>query len=238
MEGIKYIAPILDFSGYGEASRNYILSLHDKGVPITVHPRNFDLNPPPIADERERGILDSLIGKNIPYGTVIIHLTPDLYPLYVEQDKYNIGFMAWETDRLHPKWAASIEVVDAVWVPCQWNKEALERSGVTKPITVIPHGIDPNIFSSIKDDEFLINNLDDSTYKFYSVFQWNHRKNPEGLLRSYFNTFKPGEDVALILKTYIGGNIGSGKEQIRQLILDIKRDMNIGYYPRVILMGD
>ena len=238
MNGIKYIGPTGDFSGYGDAARNYILSLHKKGVPITIKPRNFDLNPPPIADKEEKEILDSLVNKRIQYDTVIIHLTPDLYPMYAEQNKYNIGFMAWETDRLHPKWAASIEAVNEVWVPCQWNKEALERSGVTKPITVIPHGIDPNMFDGADSNSFSIDGLNKDTYKFYSIFQWNSRKNPEGLLRSYFNTFTPGEDVALVLKTYIGGRTGNDKEQIRNLILNIKRDMNIGYYPKVILIGD
>ncbi len=238
MKGIKYIAPVLDFSGYGEASRNYILSLHKKGIPVTVHPRNFDLNPPPIADSREREVLDSLIGKSIPYDTVIIHLTPDLYPLYVEPNKYNIGFVAWETSLLHPKWSASMGLVDEMWVPCEWNKQALITSGVNKPIYVIPHGIDPDIFLGGKEEDYFINGLSEKTLKFYSIFQWMNRKNPEGLLRSYFNTFRPEEDVVLILKTYLGGNSGKDKQYLREFILNIKRDMNISYYPKVILIGD
>lgn len=238
MKGIKYIAPVMDFSGYGEASRNYILSLHDKGIPITVHPRNFDLSPPPIADEREREILDSLIGKSIPYDTVIIHLTPDLYPLYIEQGKRNIGFVAWETSSLHPKWSTSMTIIDEMWVPCEWNKEALINSGVDKPIYVIPHGIDPETFSGEKEDDYFISGLGEDTLKFYSIFQWMNRKNPEGLLRAYFNAFKPGEDVALVLKTYLGGNSGKDKQYLREMIVNIKRDMNVGYYPKVILIGD
>ena len=36
MLGVKYVAPVFDSSGYGNASREYIYSLHNKGVPITV----------------------------------------------------------------------------------------------------------------------------------------------------------------------------------------------------------
>lgn len=118
MRGIKYIGPCMDFSGYGEASRNYIFSLHEKGVPITVFPRNFDPNPPPIADEEKKEVLNSLIGKKIDYDVVIIHLTPDLYPMYAEKGKYNIGFSAWETSLIHPKWVHACTVLDEMWVPC------------------------------------------------------------------------------------------------------------------------
>jgi glycosyltransferase involved in cell wall biosynthesis len=237
MNGIKYIAPVLDFSGYGEASRNYILALHEKGIPITVTPRNFDPSPPPIADEYKRETLNSLINKDIDYDTIIIHLTPDLYPHYIETGKYNIGFAAWETSLLPPKWVHTCNILNEMWVPCRWNKDSVKNSGVTVPVHIIPHGIDINLFDSAVGKEFSISTLDKSTFKFYSIFQWIHRKNPEGLLRSYFNAFDESDNVALILKTYrtVGGK---DKGVIRDKILEIKKDMNIGAYPKVILVGD
>lgn len=238
MKGIKYVGPVEDFSGYAEAARNYISSLDAHGVPLTVHPRNFDVNPPPIADPRMRSLLDNLIGAGIPYDKVIIHLTPDLYPLYAERGKHNIGFVAWETSLLHPKWAASMEVVDEMWVPCQWNKKALINSGVTKPIKVIPHGIDPDMFSGVGNDSYFINGVGENTFKFYSIFQWMNRKNPEGLIRSYFNAFGPDDDVVLILKTYLSGRTGADKQHLKNFIVNIKKDMNIDYYPKIILIGD
>ena len=237
MLGIKYIGPVLDYSGYGEAARGYIFSLHEKGIPLTVSPRNFDINPPPIADKEKKEILDSLIDKDINYDTVIIHLTPDLYPRYVERGKYNIGFAAWETTLLHPKWVQSISSsVNEMWVPCDWNIKAFKDSGITVPIFKIPHGIDPCMFNGVEDKKFSIKELDDSTYKFYSIFQWTYRKNPEGLLRAYFNAFDDSDNVALILKTYRGGE--KDREFVRNQILGIKKDMNVGNYPRVILIGD
>ncbi|MCK5019852.1 MAG: hypothetical protein KAS32_22525, partial [Candidatus Peribacteraceae bacterium] len=233
MRGIKYVGPVLDFSGYGEAARNYVLSLSARGIPITVTPRNFDPNPPPIADKSKREKLDSLIGKNIQYDVVIIHLTPDLYPRYIEKGKYNIGFAAWETSLLHPKWVQTIDSVDEMWVPCSWNVKAFKDSGVKVPVFKIPHGIDPNTFDSLGDKEFTIKDISPSTYKFYSIFQWMYRKNPEGLLRAYFNAFDKTDDVVLILKTYRMG-MSRDKAFIRDQIIDIKRDMGIGGYPKVI----
>ena len=237
MVGVKYIGPVGDFSGYGEASRNYILSLNAKGVPITVTPRNFDPSPPPIADKEKKEELERLIDKNIPYDIVIIHLTPDLYPRYIERGKYNIGFAAWETSRIHPKWVQSISAVDEMWVPCDCNVDALVDSGVSVPVHKVPHGIDPLMFAGAEAHKFTIKDLSDSTFVFYSIFQWINRKNPEGLLRAYFNAFDDTDDVALVLKTYRAG-VSRDKEFVRNQILEIKKDMNIGRYPRVILIGD
>jgi len=237
MRGVKYIGPVGDFSGYGEASRNYIFALHAKGIPVTVSPRNFDPNPPPIADENKRLLLGSLIDKQISYDVVIIHLTPDLYPLYAEKSKYNIGFAAWETSLIHPKWAGACSVLDELWVPCEWNAQAFLDSGVKIPIYKVPHGIDTNMFSELKNKEFTIRDLPKSTFKFYSIFQWIYRKNPEGLLRAYFNAFTSEDSVVLILKTYMAG-MSRDKSFLKEKILEIKKDMNIGYYPKVILIGD
>lgn len=237
MYGVKYVGPVNDFSGYGEASRNYIFSLHERGIPVTVSPRNFDPNPPPIADEKQRELLGSLINKDIPYDIVIIHLTPDLYPQHVEKGKYNIGFVAWETSLFHPRWVQACNVLNEVWVPCQWNVGAVRNSDIKIPVYRVPHGIDTSTFDVAGGKEFTVNGLDKGTFKFYSIFQWIYRKNPEGLLRAYLNAFDETDDVALVLKSYrVGG--ARDKTYIRDTILDIKKDMNIGSYPRVILIGD
>lgn len=238
MKGVKYASPIHDYSGYSSAARNYIFSLHKKGVPITVFPRNFDINPPPISNEEQRAVLEELIKKPLSYDVVLIHLTPDLYPLYTEKGKYNIGFAAWETSLVHPKWASCVsQVLDELWVPCDWNIKAFRDAGVKIPIYKIPHGIDPNIFDSVKDKEFVLKGVSKNTFKFYSIFQWIYRKNPEGLLRSYFNAFDNSDDVVLILKAYMSGR-AQDKSYIRDKIVEIKKDMNIGNYPRVVLIGD
>ena len=237
MLGVKYTGPCGDFSGYGEASRNYILSLYKRGIPITISPRNFDPNPPPIADKEKAEILNSLVDKKVPYDTVIIHLTPDLFPMYVEQGKYNIGFSAWETSLIHPKWVHTCSVLDEFWCPCSWNMDAFRDSGLKIPIYKIPHGIDPHMFDGLEDKKFKLKDVSPDTFKFYSIFQWMHRKNPEGLLRAYFNAFDDSDDVVLVLKTYRAG-ISRDKGFIRDKVVEIKKDMNIGYYPKVILIGD
>lgn len=241
MKGIKYIGPVFDHSGYGEASRNYVLALSRAGVPITVQPHCFEKNPPPVASPEDREVLRSLVNKPVDFDVVIIHLTPDLAPAYAQQyrDKHVVSYTVWETSKLHPLWAEACNQVDEVWVPCDWNVESFKNSGVTVPVYKIHHGIDTEMYDSPPETESVLG-LDSDMYTFLSVMQWNYRKNPEGLLRSYYNTFTPEDNVRLVLKAYIGGGHTPQKEaeMIKEVVSRIKGDMQIKSFPRVSLITD
>jgi len=241
VKGIKYIGPVFDHSGYGEASRNYVLALSRAGVPVTVQPHCFERNPPPVGSPADREVLNSLVNNSVDFDVVIIHLTPDLAPAYAHQypDKHVISYTVWETSKLHPRWAAACNHVNEVWVPCDWNVEAFKNSGVTVPVHKIHHGIDTKMYDELPKSESAIN-LEPDTYTFFSVMQWNYRKNPEGLLRSYFNAFTPDEKVRLVLKAYIGGGQPPNKEAqlIKDVVARIKSDMQLTSFPRVSLITD
>lgn len=241
MKGVLYIGPVKDQSGYGEACRNYILALNKAGVPLTVETRSFEANPPPVGTENERKIIDSLIGKDVEFDIVIVHLTPDLAPQYVAKypGKYVISYTVWETSQLHPLWVDACNKMDEVWVPCQWNVDSFKSSGVTVPMLKIPHGIDPESFSNVVDTPSFISGIDkENTFVFYSIMQWNTRKNPDGLLRAYFNAFKEKDDVRLVLKAYVGRGLSPQEDarQIKAIIGKLKSDMQLPYYPKISLI--
>lgn len=243
MRGVKYIAPIFDHSGYGEAARNYILALHRAGVPLTISPHCFEQDPPPVGTAVERDILTSLVHKNVDYDVVIVHLTPDLAPSYVRQypNKYIIGYTVWETSLLHPLWVESCNQVNEVWVPSEWNVQSFRESGVTVPIYKIPHGIDPKVYSYTDPSQFSIAGLgEDKPFIFYSIMQWNARKNPDGLLRAYFNAFSSGENVRLLLKAYVGRGLPAQEDmrQLKEMVRRIKADMQLPDFPRMNLITE
>jgi glycosyltransferase involved in cell wall biosynthesis len=240
--GVKYICPVFDQSGYGEASRNYVLALHRAGVPITVQPHCFEHNPPPVGTEEEREILQSLVNKHIDYDTVIIHLTPDLIPQHAIENpgKRLISYTVWETDLLHPTWVRAMDPVSEVWVPSQWNVDAFKRSGVEKPIFKVPHGIDTKSFETADPTLFDIPGIkENDTYTFYSIMQWNARKNPEGLLRAYYNAFDASDNVRLVLKAYVGAHQTADESTaIKNMVQAIKRDMGPLNFPKINLVTD
>jgi len=235
IKGIKYIGPIFDHSGYGQASRGYILALNKLGIPLTVSPVAFDSVSPELGEDRV--ILSKLINKKIDYNIVIIHLTPEFWEQHKETGKTNIGYTVWETSRLHPDWPGYINNnVDAVMVGCSWSAEVFKNSGVEIPVFVVPHVMNMDEYNDIQP--YTISGIKENAYKFYDIFQFMERKNPMALIKSYWATFQNDENVALILKTYRSNSSDEEKDLIKKSIRKLKEVTPLDKYPPVYLVLD
>lgn len=236
MVGVKYVGPVWDNSGYASATREYIYALHKKGIPLTVKPFCFEQNQSSVGDDEKRRLISSLVDKDIEYDTVICQLTPDMAIRNREEDKRNISYFAWESSVVHPDWSVCLDFMDMVFVPCDWNVKCLKECGVRPPVYKVPHGVDINKFDIIGGAQLDLPGISEDTFVFYNIFQWNPRKNPETLIRAYFNAFRNNEDVALVLKTYLTN--GSEKETnfIAEQIRRIKKDMDLVSYPKLVLI--
>ena len=235
MGGVKYIGPVFDGSGYAEAARNYVLSLYKKGYPVTLAPISFERARPELGEDGK--ILYSLINNKIEYDKIIVHSTPDLWErwLQFERNKYLIGYTVWETSKIDPRWAQACNKVDEVWLPCDWNLQVFRDSGVTAPLYKIPHAIDVPNLDEIQ--QFNLQDISPNTYVFYSIFQWQERKNPYGLLSAYNAAFSGVDDVVLILKTYIKDQEESS-DQIKKIVLDFRKFIHLDHYPKIMLIVD
>lgn len=233
MAGVKYIGPVFDGSGYAEAARNYVLSIHRKGYPITLAPITFEKTRPELGKEGE--ILRSLINNNVDYDKIITHSTPDLWGHYTkfEQNKYMIGYTVWETSNIHPTWTMACNRANEVWVPCDWNMEVFRNSGVKVPLHKIPHAIDVPDLNTVP--EFNLEGISEDDFVFYSIFQWQERKNPYGLLAAYTSAFTNVDDVVLVLKTYRHDHAGD-KDSIKQLVMEYKKYMTLDHFPKMYLI--
>jgi len=233
MPGVKYIGPVFDGSGYAEAARNYVLAIHKKGYPITLAPITFEKTRPDLGENGE--ILRSLMDNHIDYDKVIVHSTPDLWHHWTrfEQNKYVIGYTVWETSKLHPTWVTSCNKANEVWVPCDWNIDVFKESKVSVPLYKIPHAIDIPDMDTVPD--FNLDTIPQNIYVFYSIFQWQERKNPYGLLSAFSVAFSGVEDVILVLKTYRHDH-GGDKAAIKELIMEFRKFINLEHFPKMFLV--
>lgn len=219
IKGIKYIAPCFDGSGYGQASRGYILALNKLGVPITLAPVSFEQKRPPLGKDGE--VLSSLVSRDIDYNVVLIHTTPEFWQQHHEYDKTNVGYTIFETTKLHPDWPNYINNnVDKVLTGSTWGIDTFKNSGVTIPIGVVPHGIETSEFEGIKP--YNIAGVNEDTFVFYDIFQFMERKNPVGLIKAYWYAFRNKENVALVLKTYRSSYDDKEKDVIRETLKRLK----------------
>ena len=230
MMGVKYTGTFQDHSGYGSANRNFITSLTFAGVDVTTEL---------VAQTPEKStygwvdhLTDSLKERAIPYKVKIIHLTPDLYPTYMEKGRYHIGHLFWETDKLPQPWVEPCNKMNEIWCASSQQAEMIKRSGVIVPIRYFPQPIDTSKVGKITKP-FVVPNFEGTI--FYAVFQWIERKNPKTLLQTYLKTFTGRDDVVLVLKTY---RVTYGETEFQKIKEDIKRwkeELNLTHYPKVFL---
>lgn len=227
---VKYVGPAKDYSGYGEACRHDIAALVESGVNVTTKVPKYT---PELADFGRLGeIIDPLFEKPIDYNVIILHTTPNVYRQYMEQGKYHIARVFWETDKLPQDFSQNIQMCDEVWTGSEFNKQAIINSGVTKPIYIIPEAVDTTLDTS-KIRPYTTANQSD--YKFYSIFEWTERKNPAALLEAYWREFENDEKVSLSIKTYLDNFSKEKKEEIDRYIRKLKARLNLKRYAPVYL---
>ena len=94
---LKYTAPCLDYSGYGEAARHDVGAMLAAGIEVTTQIPNYTLE---TADFGKLGeMCKTLEGRALGYKIKVIHPTPNVYPQYFEEGVYHIGRVFWETDK-------------------------------------------------------------------------------------------------------------------------------------------
>lgn len=228
--GVKYCGSFMDYSGYGSANRAFITALYVGGADVTTELVTQ------VRDKADHGwqgkLALGLEDRNVPYRVKVIHLTPDIYPKYMEHDKYNIGHLFWETDRLPKPWIEPCNKMGEIWTSSAHMAELLKRSGVKVPIYWFPQPVDIHVTDKPMR-AFKVRNQ--AGYLFYSIFHWIERKNPRALITSYLEEFDGVEDVTLLLKVH-GVNFDETEfEKIKQNIHSWKREVAPKKPPRVLL---
>lgn len=228
--GVCYTGPFMDASGYGEATRNAIVALRSAGVNLKTEKVSFTGSVH--YEQANTAIARELSDRNIPYQIKIIHVTPDLYTKYQEKNKYNIGHLFWETNKLPRSWVVACNSMNEIWTGTKLNAQTISNSGVTVPIHIFPQATE-TILPQVKP--FKLAGTDEKTLVFYSVFEWNERKNPHKLLHAYWKEFKGHDDVLLLIKTHKGSYSQLGVEQIIQEARGWKNSLGWKDAPRVLL---
>jgi glycosyltransferase involved in cell wall biosynthesis len=231
LQGLRVVGPLFDGSGYGSGARNWVKGLFKRGVPMWVHPVSFEKDRPEMKEEFE--LIDALARTPRQCDVNFVRLSPEIAVDFLEPNLVNICSCAWETSKLHPHWVDCCNRFDSIFVESEWSRAVFINSGVKVPIMVVPNCIDVSRYTPKE-------RVNTGTYQFYSVQQWTERKNGIGLLKAYYNAFKPGDDVVLVLKTYIT-RMEEKQDQasvIKGHIDVLKKSMNLGEYPPVYLVTE
>ncbi|HSN01606.1 MAG TPA: glycosyltransferase [Rudaea sp.] len=255
-----------DLSGYGQAAIAYVRALVNAGVPVQWIP--LDWLPERMAagswtlpDGRPRRLLEqcgthghladvtALVGRTsapVAHDTVIVQAPPEAWPQVFESGKRNIGVTVWETDRAPAHWLPLMRLAERVIVPCEFNRTAFLRSGLERPVHVVPHIRRHSWREYAPSDVARARaklGIPAGNRVFYTINAWDPRKNTPALVRAFARAFAADAPVSLLIKT---GATGHGDAPFypvlptRELVLQAMRDATAetGRQPAQIILVD
>lgn len=181
-------------TGYGFWSRHAQRAALDAGVRTFYQPGRVspELDPPtgdPFLDDC-RGHMGS------PQMPQILIEHASRFPR--ASGRWKIGWTMSDVDHWPKEWIDGCAWVDEIWVPTEIDRQRLRGHGVTKPITVMPLGVDPGYFHP---GILPWPHRPEVDFLFVSNFQWGIRKNPDLLITAFRDEFGKEENVALFIKT-------------------------------------
>lgn len=209
---LRYIG-LGDVSGYAVAAAALVRALRAAGVRIAWEPLlpggGLGLGYAP-ARAKEAGPEDlrALRNEAAACDVAILHLVPEYYPHFIARERGRgtravVGHTVWETDRLPAHWPALINLLDAVIVPTEWNRQVFRDSGVVIPILVVPHLPRPARAVTAEDRAHLRQRLPPLAGRrvFYTISTWLERKSIGPLVAAFAEAFDEKGKVALVIKT-------------------------------------
>lgn len=188
---IHWYGHFTSYSGFSRMNRAMVFGLANRNVRIKIdlQPSKVEIND---ATRRELANLEkSDVSPSAPkvFGATI--------PLSMSHGGKKILYTMMENDQtLHKEYVERLNLFDEVWVPTKHGEKMFKRNGVTRPIMVMPLGVEISRYHS----QVTPANIPDlASFRFLSVFKWGYRKGYDILLKAYMDEFSSQDDVSLIL---------------------------------------
>jgi glycosyltransferase involved in cell wall biosynthesis len=200
--------------GVGEAGRLICQALAAAGVPVSAINHNETVS---------RQKYDFETNNRGHFKTLFMAVNSDQLQSACEylgkdflENRYVIGQWFWELEELPERYQKSFELVDEIWAPTLFIKDAIEKKSpssvkvVHMPLPLVT----PKIDISVNREKFGIGNgyAFLFTFDFMSVLK---RKNALGLIEAYCDAFAATDGAMLVLKTINGDRRLPELEKIR-----------------------
>jgi len=223
-------------SGYSYVARKLVKGLYDEGIKVALIETKVDdirLKLPIDEETLFKSLMEKEYSKE---DTLLRYGTPMVYPKPPDH-KRNILKFIFEAETLPQLWIRNMSFYDEYITITEFSKKSLEyglkvmevefgdkveKNFIDRPIHIVPHGVDTNIYYPDDNKIFKLHEDDkDKGFVFLAVSQWIGRKGFRELLDAYFRTFRRNDKTMLLLKTY-------GKDNSFKTMLHIQN--SIKYY--------
>lgn len=207
---LGYTGPVDSRFGYGGGGILILRALTRLGVQASVNPKYNGGHEVAYRVDLPREAATQLEPRGFVPQVDIVHCLPD--DIADSQAPRKVIWTMWESDRIPDgskkpfgDWAAKINSnAERLIVPCQHNAEVFAACGVEVPITVLPYGLDTDIWPFYERPER-------DTFTVVQYGDLSARKGPLEAIEAFQKAFPNEPDVRLILKTAAGRfNYGVG----------------------------
>lgn len=189
---INLAAPINGL-GYGVAGTNIAMALNrHKDVELALLPIHGQIE----TTERNSGVFTEMAQK----GRFFFHDGHSLriwhqFALaeHVGRGK-KIGFPIFELDQFSAVEQWHLEAQDEIFVCSKWAKDIIIENVKGIPVSVVPLGVDTNIFDRRDQTEH-------NTTVFLNIGKWEKRKGHDVLAEAFNLAFDPSDNVMLVMAT-------------------------------------
>jgi glycosyltransferase involved in cell wall biosynthesis len=206
--GINLIGYIRTEIGLGEACRLMAKAFETAQLPFgiinfadpgTTLARNEDLT----WIHKER--------NDAPYKVNFFHMNaPNLryahdYPYHplgkeIFHHRFNIGYWAWELEEFPDAWCNSFELVQEVWAPSTFIRDAVAKKSPV-PVIRMPHAVEVRTTDQINRTAFGLPSNQFLFLSMYDTHSLKERKNPQAAIEAFKRAFPPGmNSVGLVVK--------------------------------------
>ncbi len=210
--GVRWLS-VAPGSGYGDASEAYLSGLRAAGVPVSWTPMGWFTgvwHAPfgPSADLDLSGLAHAdLAHAAIEHDTVVVAAPP----LWTDElaaeaaGRRLVAFTTWETDRIPEGWPAILSHYDRVLVPSEFNRRAFSASGLSVPVTVVPHIARPVPQAAAAGPA-----PGRRPFVCYTIATWSSRKAVLDTVAAFVGAFGAADDAVLVIHTSPEDHIAPG----------------------------
>jgi glycosyltransferase involved in cell wall biosynthesis len=217
--------------GLGEAARGILAALESAGLSVDA----IDYlrgNPSRCTDRRYAHRL-AATGR---YQTSLYIINADWLPTVKEDvhsqlpnERYAIGYWAWELSEFPRRWMTAFDLVDEIWVASEHVRGGVQRL-TEKPVRVVPNPVSVDALDLPGRDFF---DLPSDRFVYLTLFDVHSivaRKNPQGAIDAFKSAFDPQDrHVHLVVKVN-----NADEEALEMLRRNIADQPNVTILDRVL----